>query len=139
MLKQRKPLNIKAEKTAKIPAVRVLIAIAVIYALIKTIQIHPFLGIVYAILAVVVFFHFRRRRQLEAAGVEMPSPYAAERFKPDYNSEAATAEKNEAIEAENVEIVEVDSEANNEDSASVETEEKKKSLPKRLDKSECRH
>ena len=62
MLKQRKPLKVTTDKTARIPAVRVLIAIAVIYALLKTIELHPLLGGVYALLAVLVFFHFRRRR-----------------------------------------------------------------------------
>lgn len=133
MLKQRKPLKVTTDKTARIPAVRVLIAIAVIYALLKTIELHPLLGGVYALLAVLVFFHFRRRRKLEAAGVEMPSPYAADRFKPNSNSEADTSEKGDAIDAEYAEV--------NETATTDVAEEKstKKVLPKRLDKSECRH
>ena len=120
MLKKRKTFKVTTEKTAQVPFVRVLIAIAVIYALIKTLQIHPALGLIYAVLGVVVFFHFRRRRQLEDAGVEMPSPYAADRAKAKAEAEAAEATaRDESI--------------GEEKNAPV------KSLPKRLDKSDCRH
>lgn len=144
MQKRRKPLKVTTDRAAQVPFIRVLIAIAVVYALIKTLQIHPALGLVYVVLAVLVFFHFKKRRKLIAEGVEMPSAYAAERFKAKQAAEAAAAaERGEAIDVEAVEIVD-DEDNDNDDSEEMEdaeeTEEsveaKKKSLPKRLGKSE---
>ena len=139
MLKKGKTFKVTTDRAAQVPFIRVLIAIAVVYALIKTIEIHPILGLVYVLLGVVVFFHFRRRRKLEEAGVEMPSPYAAERFKARQEAEAkAAAERGEAIDVEAVQIIEDEDFADN-DVAEEADESTKKSLPKRLDKSECRH